>query len=170
VRLSSDRVRLRLSLISLALLFVANAAFAQAAGEWKYTITTDPASVPVDMLVNFPTVSFTACRSTDDFASGRAFALQTLASSVDRCPSVDFVRESVSDGKGDRVRFTYACDQGQTLAGSGTGRVQMKRFEIQLNSRYSPPVSGVTDVKQTMSATYVGVCKVRPDADLLKTP
>jgi hypothetical protein len=154
---------------SVALLLGAScAAFAQTPGEWKYTIATDLSSIPPEMRVNFPTVSFVACRSADDFSSGRAFALQTLASSVERCPSADFSRSAASDGKGDRVRFSFACDQGATLSGTGTGRVHAKRFEMQLDSRYTPTVSGVSDVTQTMNAIYLKPCAAAPDSDLLK--
>ena len=160
--------RARCSLVSA--LFVAAAASAQTPGEWRYTIATDQSNIPADMRVNFPTISFDACRNADDFANGRAFALQTLASSAERCPSREFVRTAMSDGKGDALQFAYACDGGKTLSGRGEGRVQATRFTLALESRYAPPVGGVTAVKQTMTGTRIGPCKVKPDADLLKIP
>ncbi len=150
-----------------AFVLTANAA-AQTAGEWRYTIATDLLNMPADMRVNFPTITFAACRSADDFASGRAFALQTLASSAERCPSGEFVRTPMSDGKGDSLHFTYACDEGKTLSGSAQGRVQSTRFALALNSRYAPPVGGVEVVKQTMTGERIGSCKVKSDADLMK--
>jgi hypothetical protein len=153
-------------LISAAML--SGTAFAQTPGEWKYTIATDPASVPVDMRVNFPTVSFKACLRAADFESGRAFGLQTLASSQTRCPTNDFVRERMAGGKSDGVKFTFSCDQGQTLSGKGEGRVAAKRFDLRLDSTYSPPVSGVETIKQTMNAVYAGACAASLDSDLLE--
>ena len=147
-------------------------ATAQTPGEWRYTITTDQRMIPADMQVNFPTIIFSACRSAEDFTSGRAFALQTLASSAERCPSAGFVRTQPSPGsapgQGDALTFAFACDAGQTLSGLATGRVQTTRFTVNLESRYSPSVGGVDVVRQTMSAARIGPCKVRPDSDLLK--
>ena len=138
---------------------------AQTPGEWRYTIVTDMANVPADMRVNFPTITFAACRSADDFSSGRAFALQTLDSSAARCPSSGFVRVPMIDGNGDTLQFVYACDDGKTLSGSARGQVQASRFAIALESRYLPPVDGVAMIKQSMVAVRAGDCKVKPDAD-----
>jgi len=162
-----DRLRLRLPLAA-AILAMATGAGAQTPGEWRYPIATDPSNIPADMRVNFPTITFAVCRSTDDFASGRAFALQTLASSAARCPSAGFVRTPATTGAGDSLRFTYACDEGKTLSGTAQGRVQANRFSIALESRYIPVVNGVDVVRQTMSAVRVGPCRVKPDADDLK--
>ena len=147
-------------------------ATAQTPGKWRYTIVTDRALMPADMQVNFPTITFSACRSTEDFESGRAFALQTLASSAERCPSGGFVRTppppGSSPGQGDMLSFAYACDAGQTLSGLAIGRVQSTRFNVNLESRYSPPVGGVDVVKQAMTAARIGACGVRPDSDLMR--
>ena len=158
--------------IVVAALSFATTVTAQTPGEWRYTIVTDQSLIPADMQVNFPTITFSACRSAEDFASGRAFALQTLASSAARCPSGGFTRSAASsaDGKGDALTFVYACDAGKTLSGMANGRVQTNRFTVNLESRYAPPVGGVDVVKQTMSAVRVGPCIVKPDADLLKIP
>ena len=149
----------------------ATTATAQTPGEWRYTIVTDRSLIPADMQVNFPTIVFSVCRSADDFASGRAFALQTLASSAERCPSGGFVRTLPAPGsdarQGDALTFAYACDSGQTLSGLASGRVKSTRFTINLESRYSPPVGGVDVVRQTMTAARIGPCKVRPDSDLV---
>ena len=147
---------------------LAAAVAAQTPGEWRYTIVTDQSLIPIDMQVNFPTISFSACRSAEDFANGRAFALQTLASSEPRCPSAGFVRTAASDGKGEALSFVYACDAGKTLSGLARGRIQQSRFEVNLESRYSPPVGGVEVVKQLMTGVRTGPCKVRPDSDLMK--
>jgi hypothetical protein len=147
---------------------IAGGAFAQTPGNWKYTIATDPNSVPADMRVNFPTVTFNACLTAADFESGRAFGVQTLASSKARCLNVAFERQSMSDGKGDRVNLKYACDKGETLAGNGSGRASAKRFDVQLESRYTPPVAGVAQIRQTMSATLVGVCTAPTDVDAME--
>ena len=74
------------ALLGVAALPFAASAAAQSAGNWRYTITiaTDLAKVPADIRVNFPAITFATCRSADDLASGRAFALQTLASSAER--------------------------------------------------------------------------------------
>ena len=162
--------RIERAAIAVIALSLATTVAAQTPGEWRYTIVTDQSLIPVDMQVNFPTISFSACRSAEDFASGRAFALQTLASSAARCPSGGFTRSAASgiDGKGDALTFVYACDAGKTLSGMANGRVQAARFTINLESRYSPPVGGVDVVKQTMKAIRVGACKVRPDADLMQ--
>jgi hypothetical protein len=152
----------------LVALSIASVAAAQSAGEWRYSISTDLTNIPADMRVNFPTITFSACRSADDFASGRAFALQTLASSTARCPSRDFVRTPMPDGKGDTLQFVYACDEGKTLSGVAEGRVQDARFTVALASRYLPAVNGVAVVKQNMRGERVGPCKVKPDADALK--
>jgi Protein of unknown function (DUF3617) len=156
--------------LSVALFIVgfAGLSLAQTPGEWKYTISTDPTSVPEDMRVNFPTVSFTVCRSAEDFASGQAFALQTLASSEARCPSASFERTTDTAKKVQSFRFDFACDSGKTLAGSARGTASTRSFAVQLESRYSPPVSGVASVKQTMRGDYVGPCKAKKDADEIK--
>jgi hypothetical protein len=146
------------AIVSAALL--ASQAIAQTPGEWKYTISTDAASVPADMRVNFPTVSFAACRSVEDFATGRAFALQTLASSETRCQSKNVVE----------MRFDFACDEGKTLVGTADAIIESKRFVVALESRYQPPVSGVERVRQTMKAQYVGACTKTPDVDEVKVP
>ena len=156
------------AVLGLAALTWLTSAAAQTAGEWKYTIATDLANVPADMRVNFPTVTFATCRSADDFASGRAFALQTLASSSARCPSAGYVRAPLPNGRGESLRFVYACDEGKTLSGSAQGRVFATAFSIELQSQYSPPVNGVAIIRQTMTGTRVGACKVQPDADALK--
>jgi hypothetical protein len=148
-------------------------AFAQTPGEWKYTIATDLQSVPEDMRVNFPTVSFKACRSAQDFSSGRAFALQTLSSSEQRCPSMNFKRNTEgksAEGKSETIAFDFACDEGKTLAGRASGRVSAKQFELALTTSYPQPVSGIERIKQTMRAELVGACKAKPDADELKVP
>ena len=141
---------------------------AQTPGEWRYTISTDQSTIPSDMKVNFPTITFSACRSAEDFASGRAFALQTLASSNERCPSGGFVRTAAAQG--DTLTYVYACDAGKTLSGIANGSVQKTRFIVNLESRYSPAVGGVDVLKQTMTAVRMGPCGVKPDADLLKIP
>ncbi len=153
-------------LFTLALLGAASAN-AQTPGEWRYTIATDQSNIPADMRVNFPTITFSACRSAEDFASGRAFALQTLASSAARCPSSGYVRTPIAGGES--LSFIYACDEGKTLSGSAQGRVFDKSFSIALESRYVPSVNGVEIVHQTMTGAHVGACKVVPDADALKT-
>ena len=152
----------------LGTLMLAHSASAQTPGEWRYTINTDLSNIPVEMRVNFPTITFSTCRSAEDFASGRAFALQTLASSAERCPSNEFVRTRMADGTGDALTFAYACDGGKTLAGSGAGRVQPLRFTLALQSRYALPVGGVAGVNQTMTGTHIGPCKVKPNADVMK--
>lgn len=153
---------------AVALLAFAGSTGAQTPGEWRYTIATDLSNIPADMRVNFPTITFAVCRTADDFTSGQAFALQTLTSSAARCPSTGFVRTPGAQGAGESLRFAYACDGGRTLSGTALGRVQAKRFSIALESRYIPAVNGVEIVRQTMSATRVGPCKVKPDADDLK--
>lgn len=162
--------RVALAVSALAFATIGTAANAQTPGEWRYTIVTDQSLIPADMQVNFPTITFSACRTAADFASGRAFALQTLASSAERCPSDSFVRNaaSVSEGKGDSLSFVFSCDGGKTLSGTASGRVWAKRFSIHLESRYAPPVGGVDVVKQTMTALHLGACKVRPDADVMQ--
>jgi hypothetical protein len=160
--------RARYALSAFAALMLAPLAQAQTPGEWRYTIATDQAKVPADMRVNFPTITFSACRSAEDFSSGRAFALQTLASSSARCPSAGYVRAPLPGGRGESMRFVYACDEGKTLSGLAQGRVFASSFSVELESRYSPPVSGVEIIRQTMTGTRVGACKVAPDADLLK--
>lgn len=144
------------------------AAHAQTPGEWRYSISTDMSNIPVEMRVNFPTITFSACRSADDFISGRAFALQTLASSASRCPSSGFARTAMPDGKGDNLQFVYACDEGKTLSGLAEGRILMSSFSVALESRYVPAVNGVAVVKQSMRGVRAGPCKVAPDADALK--
>ena len=134
---------------------------AQTPGEWRYTIATDLSNIPADMRVNFPTITFSACRSVEDFASGRAFALQTLASSEARCPSAGFARQSLANGKGESLQFAFACDEGKTLSGLAQGNVNENRFKIDLDSRYSPPVNGVLGVRQTMTAVRTGPCKAK---------
>lgn len=163
-------IRSPLGLLAVATLAVVAGAgaSAQTPGEWRYTIATDQKNIPADMRVNFPTITFSVCRSADDFATGRAFALQTLTSSAARCPSAGFVRTALADGKGESLRFVYACDEGKTLSGTAQGRVQPTRFSVTLESRYIPTVNGVDVVSQTMSAVRVGACKVKPDADDLK--
>lgn len=161
---------------ALAALVLSAAAVAQAPGEWRYVIATDLTNIPQDMRVNFPTINFSVCRTAEDFSSGRAFALQTLASSTDRCPSTDFERTSLvrmapgtaSADAADAVRFRYSCDAGQTLLGSAQGRVTKRRFQISLESRYIPASQGIEYVRQTMTGTWLRACKVRPDADDLK--
>ncbi len=165
--------RWRTSALALALCSgVASNTAAQTPGEWRYTIVTDRALIPVDMQVNFPTVIFSTCRSAEDFASGRAFALQTLASSAARCYSGGFVRTPPAlaspAGQGDTLNFAYACDAGQTLSGLASGHVQTARFTVNLESRYSPPIGGINVVKQTMTGARTGPCKVRPDSDLIQ--
>ena len=164
------RPRAALAFTALAMSTLAPATNAQTPGEWRYTIVTDQRLIPADMQVNFPTITFSVCRSAEDFASGRAFALQTLASSAERCPSGGFTRSAspVFDGKGDSLSFVYACDGGKTLSGIANGRVQATRFSINLESRYAPPVGDVDVVKQTMSALRLGACRVRPDADVMQ--
>ncbi len=152
----------------LALLCGGVAANAQTPGEWRYSISTDMNNIPAEMRVNFPTITFAACRSADDFISGRAFALQTLASSASRCPSSGFARTAMPDGRGDNLQFVYACDEGKTLSGSAKGRVLVSRFSVALESRYLPAVNGVAVVKQSMRGERIGPCKVAPDADALK--
>lgn len=163
-------IRSPLGLLAVAVLAIAASGWAgaQTPGEWRYIIATEQKNIPADMRVNFPTITFSVCRSADDFASGRAFALQTLASSAARCPSAGFVRAALADGKGESLRFVYACDEGRTLSGMAQGRVQATCFSVALESRYIPTVNGVEVVNQTMSAVRVGACKVKPDADDLK--
>lgn len=159
------QVRAAVGLFTLA---TSLATAAQTPGEWRYTIATDPSNVPPEMRVNFPTITFSVCRSADDFATGRAFALQTLASSAQRCPSAGFVRKPSAEPASESIQFVFACDEGKTLSGIAVGQVRAARFRITLESRYHPPVSGVGMVKQTMTGTRTGPCKVKPDADKLK--
>jgi hypothetical protein len=172
-----SRVATVIRAITLGSLIALNgSASAQTPGEWRYTITTDLSNIPADMRVNFPKISFSVCRSAEDFANGAAFALQTLASSTARCPSTDFERSAVARmvpghtaaDTPDGIRFRYACDGGKTLEGSAQGRASAKRFEINLDSRYIPATSGVERVRQQMSGFYVGPCKAKPDADAMK--
>ncbi len=161
---------------ALALASVGLPVAAQTPGEWRYVIATEQQNIPADMRVNFPTIHFDVCRSADDFASGRAFALQTLASSAARCPSTDFERSpllriapgAAPVGAPEAIRFRYACDGGKTLDGSAQGRVSAKRFAITLDSRYIPATQGIERVRQQMSGTWLGPCKVKPDADEMK--
>lgn len=165
--------------LSCGAVFAASIAAAQIPGEWKYTIATDMASVPENMRVNFPTVSFNVCRSLDDFASGKAFFLQTLASSTERCNNTQYERApsaattaTAAKNKivGDIVSYNYACDVGNTLKGSAAGVVNDKRFSVQLNTQFTPAVSGVSTIKQTMIAQYTGACKGALNADVLTLP
>ncbi len=149
---------------------LAASAAAQTPGEWKYTIATDLSSVPEDMRVNFPTVSFTACRTAAEFESGSAFFLQTLASSASRCTNTGYARMySGLKTNASSVSYDYACDVGNTLRGNARGSVDHKHFTIALNTQLTPSVSGVENIRQTMTAQYVAACKVLPDTDLLKT-
>ena len=155
-------IRCALPLVALlAALLAASGAAAQTPGAWRYSIATDLSTIPADMRVNFPTITFSACRSAEDFASGRAFALQTLASSAARCPSAGFVRAPLAGGKGESLSFVYACDEGKTLSGSAQGSVQATRFSIALESRHTPRVNGVDVVRQTMTGVWAGSCKVK---------
>jgi hypothetical protein len=158
------------ALVVLAFTALAASSFAQTPGEWKYTITTAAASVPAEMRVNFPTVSFAACRSAADFESASAFALQTLASSAARCKSINIVRADSKTNQPKKLGFDYVCDEGKTLSGRADVIVEAKRFVVALESRYEPPVSGVARVRQTMKAQYVGECKKASDVDEVKVP
>jgi Protein of unknown function (DUF3617) len=158
------------SLAALASAAIASCSFAQMPGEWKYTITTDATSIPADMRVNFPTVSFAACRTAEDFESANAFALQTLASSAARCKSSNIVRVDSKASQPKKLNFDFACDEGKTLSGRADAVIEAKRFVVALESRYEPAVSGVERVRQTMKAQYVGECKKMPDVDEVKVP
>jgi hypothetical protein len=165
---------LKIFLASILSLVLAASVMAQTPGEWKYTIATDMSSVPEDMRVNFPAVSFTACRTAADFESGSAFFLQTLASSASRCTNTGYEREAragtaKNKTHGDAIAYSYGCDVGNTLSGRATGVVESKRFAVVLNTRLTPAVSGVESIRQTMVAQYVAACRVLPDTDLLKT-
>ena len=149
------------SALMLAALLAASGAVAQTPGAWRYSIATDLSTIPADMRVNFPTITFSACRNAEDFASGRAFALQTLASSAARCPSAGFVRAPLADGRGESLSFVYACDEGKTLSGSAQGNVHATRFSIALESRHTPRVNGVDVVRQIMTGVWTGACKVK---------
>ncbi|MFN3630571.1 MAG: DUF3617 domain-containing protein [Casimicrobiaceae bacterium] len=144
-------------LILFALLLVLLAplppASAQTAGLWRYTIATDLSTVPSDMRVNFPTVRFEACLTDADFASGRAFSIQPTPGSVSRCQTTDLTRDGAT------VSLRFACDDGKTLSGSARGTVSARRFVMELDNRYDPPVSGIGMTRQTMSASYLGECK-----------
>lgn len=142
---------------------------AQTPGEWKYAIATDLQSIPADMRVNFPTVSFSVCRTAEDFETARAFSIQTLSSSEPRCKLANLVRAEVKAGQPMKLRFDYACDEGKTLKGVADAIIESKRFVVALETKYAPPVNDVERVKQTMRAQYVGPCKKSPDADDLKT-
>jgi hypothetical protein len=163
-----SRVKRSFPVLGVVVAIATSQVLAQVPGEWRYTIATDLSNIPADMRTNFPTITFATCRSSDDFASGRAFALQTLASSAERCPSAGFVRAPAAGGKGESLRFVYACDEGKTLSGLAQGRVEATRFSVALESRYTPAVNGVDIVRQTMSAVRVGACKAQLDADDLK--
>jgi hypothetical protein len=145
------------------------AATAQVAGEWRYTIATDLGSLPADMRVNFPAISFSACRGARDFETGRAFALQTLAGSEARCPSSGFARTPLAGNQGESLRFEFACDDGKTLTGTGQGRLQSTRFSVTLESHYQPAVNGVAMVRQTMHAERIGACKGSSAANTPRT-
>jgi hypothetical protein len=149
-------------------LWVSAEVVAQTPGEWRYTIATHLAEIPADMRVNFPTITFATCRTAADFASGRAFALQTLASSEARCPSSDFVRRTSTSGTYDSLKFKYACDGGKTLSGYASGRVEATKFSLALETKYSPSVNGVETISQTMVARLIGPCKVTHNSDFLK--
>ncbi len=142
-------------------------ASAQTPGEWKYTITTLRDGIPEDMRVNFPTVSFSACRTGEDFVTGRAFALQTLASSESRCQSANYQR--TKSIRGDDVAFEFSCDEAKSLVGRASGKVNATGFEFALTTIYPQPISGVSQVKQSMRGERKGDCKVKPDSDELKT-
>jgi hypothetical protein len=161
-------VNLFLRFFSCSVFLISGFASAQTAGEWKYTISTDLQSVPEDMRVNFPTVSFKACRSAEEFANGRAFSLQTLASSESRCPSAAFQRSQ--SGNTEKVSFEFACDEGKSLRGRANGLVRAKQFEFAMVTEFPAPVSGVSSIKQTMRGEYAGPCKVKLDADDIKVP
>lgn len=148
-------------LLFILVLVAATSTSAQTPGEWRYTIATDLSNIPADMRMNFPTITFSVCRSADDFASGRAFALQTLASSEARCPSGDFVRQPSAKSNDASLQFVYACDEGKTLSGLAQGKVSAKRFKIGLQSLYAPPVGGIASVKQTMTAVRTGPCRTK---------
>ncbi|MBL8309099.1 MAG: hypothetical protein JNL19_01625 [Burkholderiales bacterium] len=149
---------------------------AQMPGEWRYVIATEMKDIPPDMRINFPTINFSVCRNASDFENGTAFALQTLATSAERCPSTDFERTPTLHGGSNKssasaaatIRFRYACDGGKTLDGIAHGQVAAKRFDIALESRYIPASQGVERVRQQMTGTWLGPCKVKPDADDLK--
>lgn len=157
-------------------LLLGTTAVAQMPGEWRYVIATELKDIPRDMRVNFPTINFNVCRSAEDFASGRAFALQTLASSAERCPSTGFERTpllriapgAAPAGAPEAIHFRYACDGGRTLDGIAQGRVAPKRFVITLGSRYIPATQGIERVRQQMTGVWLGPCKAKPDADDLK--
>ena len=159
---------IRAALTATVALALSVGATAQAPGEWRYSIATDQSNIPADMRVNFPAITFSTCRSAEDFSSGRAFALQTLASSAARCPSTGFVRAPLRTGAGQSLSYVYACDDGKTLSGLAQGSVFAKSFSVALESRYAAPVNGVAVVRQTMTGTRIGPCKVAPDADDIK--
>jgi hypothetical protein len=165
---------LKIFLASILSLTLAASVVAQTPGEWRYTIATDMSTVPEDMRVNFPTVSFTACRTVTDFELGSAFFLQTLASSASRCTNTGYERAAhagtaKNKTQGDAIAYSYSCDVGNTLSGKANGVVESKRFTVALNTQFTPSVSGVEIIRQTMTAQYVAACKVLPDTDLLKT-
>ncbi len=154
---TADRVvsllRLMLGCLAFAPMIVSAQPPGPTPGLWRYTITTDLAAVPADMRVNFPVVRFDVCLTEEDFASGRAFSIQPTPGSVNRCQTSDVRRD------GSTVALRFACDDGKTLTGTAHGKVSARRFEIQLDNRYEPPVSGVSGTRQTMSVTYLGACK-----------
>ena len=130
------------------------AAGAQTPGLWHYTIETDAGAIPADMRINFPTVRFDVCLTADDFANGRAFSIQPAATSAHRCHHRDLRRDAAAG----LVALTYACDDGATLSGSAEGRIRATRFEIKLHNRYHPPVAGVAETRQRMTAVRRGPC------------
>ncbi|MCS6997470.1 MAG: DUF3617 domain-containing protein [Casimicrobiaceae bacterium] len=127
-------------------------ALGQIPGLWRYSITTDLTAVPADMRVNFPTVRFDACLTEADFTSGRAFSIQPTPGSIDRCETLDVNR------RGATVTLRFACDGGLTLAGVARGTVGLHRFQMRIENRYEPAVSGVGRTTQTMTAHRVGPC------------
>lgn len=154
---TADRVVSRLRLVLGCLAFAPILVSAQLPGPtpglWRYTITTDLAAVPAEMRVNFPAVRFDVCLTEEDFASGRAFSIQPTPGSMKRCQTTDVRRD------GSTVALRFACDDGKTLTGTARGTVTPRRFVIQLENHYDPPVSGVGETRQTMSVTSLGACK-----------
>lgn len=142
------RILLSIALLSLNALPAAAASPTMQPGLYDISVQMVMKGMPMQM----PAMTFQHCITAQDVADGNAYA----NSKNNKDCKISNLKQS-----GNTVSYDFSCavDGGRSMLGHSSGTQHATGYDITMNGRFEPAMSGLTEFNQKMSAKRLGPCK-----------
>ncbi|MDZ7595082.1 MAG: DUF3617 family protein [Thiobacillus sp.] len=107
--------------------------------------------VMTGMPIQMPVMTFRRCLTAQDVADGKAYAANE---------NKDCMISKLSES-GNQVSYDFNCalQGGQRMAGRASGTTHANGYDVLMSGRFVPPMQGMGEFSQKLSAKRLGACQ-----------